>query len=117
MASELEDVDAQIKVLQAKRDALLTAQRGDKLQEVKEIIKQFGFTPEDLGLADVLVPAMITKKARKVQPKMPPKYADPTDPSKTWAGGKGARPSWVREHLEKGGKLEDLLITKPMPLV
>jgi DNA-binding protein H-NS len=39
-------------------------------------------------------------------------YANPADTSQTWAGGKGARPKWVKSHLEAGGKLEDLLIKK-----
>jgi DNA-binding protein H-NS len=37
-----------------------------------------------------------------------PKYRNPKS-SETWAG-RGQKPEWVRAHLAKGGKLEELLI-------
>ena len=42
-------------------------------------------------------------------PKSPPKYRNPKDPSKTWTG-KGRKPGWIAEALEKGKKLEDFAI-------
>lgn len=41
-----------------------------------------------------------------------PKYRHPENNSLTWAGGPGRKPKWVEEHIENGGKLEDLLIKK-----
>lgn len=41
--------------------------------------------------------------------KLPAKYRNPADSTKTWPG-KGRKPGWVVSHLEGGGKLEDLEI-------
>ncbi len=38
-----------------------------------------------------------------------PKYRHPENPEVTWSG-RGRRPSWVNEALEKGRSLEDLAI-------
>lgn len=35
------------------------------------------------------------------------RYRDPKAPSRTWTG-KGRKPGWVQEHLDMGGKIEDL---------
>lgn len=107
-SKELQSIDEQITRLQEQRKSILDEQRGTRLQEVKEIIQQFGFTAVDLGLV-----ATTTRKTPiATKSKAEPMYANPTDPSQTWAGGKGARPKWVKAHLEAGGKLEDLLIKK-----
>ena len=42
-------------------------------------------------------------------PKSAPKYRNPKDPTKTWTG-KGRKPGWIAEGLEKGKKLEDFAI-------
>ena len=42
-------------------------------------------------------------------PKSPPKYRNPKDPEKTWTG-KGRKPGWIVEALEKGKKLKDFAI-------
>lgn len=40
---------------------------------------------------------------------VPPKYANPDDPTMTWTG-RGRKPRWVQENLDGGKQLEDLLI-------
>lgn len=40
---------------------------------------------------------------------VPPKYANPEDPTMTWTG-RGRKPRWVQDSLENGKELEDLLI-------
>jgi DNA-binding protein H-NS len=47
-----------------------------------------------------------TKASRAVNP---PKYKHPEDPEKTWTG-RGRQPAWVKEHVEAGKPLEELLI-------
>ncbi len=66
-----------------------------------------GFTAVELGLG---VSTPQTAKTKPVKTKLPPKYANPANPEKTWAGGKGARPLWVQAHLAAGKPLDDLLI-------
>lgn len=58
------------------------------------------------------VPANAGKAKRGTKPgsKVPPKYIDKATGT-TWAG-RGVKPAWVEAHLKKGGKLEDLLISK-----
>jgi len=94
-------IDAQLAELQSKRLALLERQKSAKLEDVKLAIKQFGFTAKELGLA---------VKGKATTLKGEPRYANPANPEQTWAGGKGARPLWVKAHLDKGGGLEDLAL-------
>jgi hypothetical protein len=49
MTTELQSIEQQIAKLQEQRKALLDEQRDSRLQEVKGIIQQFGFTAVDLG--------------------------------------------------------------------
>lgn len=101
--SELEKLDQQIKELENKRQAILNEKRDEKLAQAKEIIRDYGFTASELGLSK-------GKKKATNKPKADAQYANPKNPSQTWAGGKGRKPIWVKEHLEKGGKLEGLAI-------
>ncbi len=57
-----------------------------------------------LSLNDVM-PAGKGAKRRAAAPK----YRHPENPEGTWSG-RGRRPSWVNEALEKGRSLEDLAI-------
>ncbi|MGR3413315.1 H-NS histone family protein [Pseudooceanicola nanhaiensis] len=41
----------------------------------------------------------------------PARYAHPENPALTWSG-KGRQPSWIKEHLEAGKSLDELLIKK-----
>ena len=45
----------------------------------------------------------------KEKVKSPPKYQDPTDPAKRWAG-KGKAPRWVKAAFDSGKTLDDLII-------
>lgn len=102
----LEQIDAQLAELQAKKLSILNTQRAAKLDEVKAIVRQFGFTAKELGLGGA------AEKQPKATSSAVAKYANPANPQQQWAGGKGARPLWVKAHLNNGGKLEDLEIKK-----
>lgn len=41
--------------------------------------------------------------------KIAPKYRNPLNPNETWTG-RGNKPTWVQNHLDSGGKKEDLMI-------
>jgi DNA-binding protein H-NS len=43
------------------------------------------------------------------KPKVVPKYKNPLNPDETWTG-RGNKPMWVQNHLNSGGKKEDLKI-------
>lgn len=103
--SEIEKLEQQIKELQEKRQSILNEKRNEKLAEVKMIVRDYGFTASDLGLST-------NKKKSTGKQKAEAQCANPKDPSQTWAGGKGRKPTWVKDHLDKGGKIEDLKINK-----
>lgn len=46
---------------------------------------------------------------RAVGYNVPVKYRSKTDPKLTWSG-RGKRPRWLKEHLERGGTLDDVLV-------
>lgn len=105
---ELVELDQQLATLQARRQAILDATRQETLTSLKDSISLYGFTAAELGFQ-----SNAGMETDAVRTKSPAKYADPKNPSKTWAGGKGPKPVWVQEHLAQGGVLEDLLIVKP----
>jgi len=105
--NEVEALDQEIATLQAKRKAILDSKRTDALKGVKDSIRTFGFTAQELGLYSTATPASTDSKPVK---KREPKYANPDNASETWAGG--AKPKWVKAYEAKGGKVEDLKIKK-----
>lgn len=105
---ELDEIDQQLAELQTRRQAVLDATRQESLTAVKAAINLYRFTAMELGLS-----AEPQGGEATARPKTPAKYADPKNPGKTWAGGKGPKPVWVQEHLARGGALDELLIVKP----
>lgn len=65
-----------------------------------EAVKR-GFTLTDL-LAQ-------SKPVKKKSAANPPKYRHPENPEQTWTG-RGRQPGWIKEHLEAGQSLDELLI-------
>jgi DNA-binding protein H-NS len=68
-------------------------------RELEELAREKGFSLAELA-------SMSPKKSRKP---VAAKYANPTDPAKTWSG-RGRKPLWVVEALNSGKTLEDLAI-------
>lgn len=102
---EISNIDKQIAELAARKQTLLDSKRQEAIQQVKALIGQYSISAAELGFRG-------PGKVRGQLGKTSPKYANPGNPSQTWAGGKGARPKWVKEHLASGGALDDLLIPK-----
>lgn len=72
--------------------------RRDAIAAVEEAAREHGFNLAELTGA----------KSRRTGT-VPPKYANPQDPTMTWTG-RGRKPRWVQENLELGKQLDDLLI-------
>lgn len=104
---QIDDLDRKIAALEEEKQKLLNAKRADVLKETKVTVARYGFTAVEMGLG---IATHYTTKTKAHKAKAPPKYADPANPEKTWAGGKGARPLWVQSHLNAGKSLDDLLI-------
>lgn len=87
-------------LIETKRaEALVTAKA-----EIEKIAATTGYSVEELlGLR-----ATKPKKAVARKP-VADKYRNPKDHTQTWSG-RGKRPKWLQEILDKGGKLENFLI-------
>ncbi|MFV0384999.1 H-NS family nucleoid-associated regulatory protein [Paracoccus sp. (in: a-proteobacteria)] len=72
--------------------------RREALAAVEEAARNHGFNLSDL-----------TGGKPKRAGTVPPKYVNPDDPTMTWTG-RGRKPRWVQQSLEKGLELEELLI-------
>ena len=84
------EVDRALKTIDTRRKA-------EAKRAADAAAKEYGFSLDDLVGSD-------GKGLKGV-----PKYANPTDPSQTWTG-RGRKPNWVIEALEKGKSLDDLKI-------
>lgn len=70
-------------------------------REAEELAAELNTT-----VADVFGVEKTSKQAGK---KLPPKFINPANPSQTWSG-RGKRPNWLVDELNKGKKLEDFQI-------
>lgn len=77
MTTDIQQIENQIAELQQKKEALLKEQRTTKLKEAKDIIKQFGFTANDLGLTT----GSNKKSSGATKTQLEPKYQHPKDNS------------------------------------
>ena len=64
---------------------------------LEEKAKEFGFSLDEI----------VGKKSRRS--KAPAKFRNPENPAETWSG-RGRRPKWLEDSLNKGSQLEDFLI-------
>lgn len=69
----------------------------EALAAVETAAREFGFSLAELA------------DAKSSRGKVAPKYANPADSDATWTG-RGRKPRWVQEALDRGKKLEDLEI-------
>lgn len=100
---ELEEVIEQAHALieQKREEALLKARA-----EIEKIAASTGYSVHDLlGLPNGRGRRRSTKKPAAAAEK----YRNPKDPSQTWSG-RGKRPRWLQEMLDKGAKLESFLV-------
>mgnify|MGYP000007999792 CR=1 FL=1 len=104
MTVNLEDMSLEeLKSLQKDIEkAIDTYEKRQKMvarKELEEHAKALGFKLEEL------VGDKLTKKTKKP---VAPKYQHP-ETGKTWSG-RGMKPKWVKEYMESGNSLDDLLI-------
>lgn len=72
--------------------------RREAMTAVELVAREYGFSLNELTGGK-------TRRSGVV----PPKYSNPADPTMTWTG-RGRKPRWVQENLEKGKSLDDLMI-------
>ena len=77
----------------------------DARKEVDAILRKYSVTIDQV----VGVKSKTTKAGALSQPK----YRNPDDFTQTWTG-KGRKPKWVSDHLNRGYRLEDLVIDQTL---
>lgn len=105
----IDDLDKEISDLQARRKAIFDSTRAAVLEATLSTVSKYGFTAVELGL--VGVKATQKETSTKVSPseKIEPKYQDPAT-GKTWGGGRGAKPKWVKAYVDAGQSIDEFLI-------
>lgn len=75
-------------------------------EQMESMAKKLGYSLEDFLPTPYY---QYQKSEPKERPKVPPKYMNPDNHEQTWSG-RGRKPLWMVEHLEKGALIDDLLI-------
>ena len=96
--------------LQAEVEVLIKRRQKEKqkelLAQMLELAKAAGYNSLEAVVGSKQGRASRSDKGVK----MPPKYQNPQDATKTWSG-KGRKPNWILEHIDGGGQLDDLEIS------
>lgn len=95
---------------QAVLDDFSSAMEASREQRISELEDELSKLRGDTVKAPRKKRAAVRRASPKKGVKVPPKYIHKPS-GKTWAG-RGVQPVWVRDHIKKGGKLDDLLIGK-----
>jgi len=92
--------------LLAEAEELRVKELNDAIQDIKEKIKIYGLSPQDLGFSG----GATARRKRSSAPakKSVVKYRGPN--GETWSGGRGRKPRWVTEALAAGKKLEQFAV-------
>lgn len=108
MATYLELV-AQAEKLMQEAEQVRQKEIDDVIADIKEKIRSYGLTAQDLGLA-ASGPGRRGRPAGKSNSggKSGALYRGPE--GQTWGGGRGRKPQWVMEALKSGKTLDDLRV-------
>ncbi|TCO72332.1 H-NS family nucleoid-associated regulatory protein [Rhodovulum euryhalinum] len=103
MAKDLEKLSlAELKQLRKDVDVAIASfkdrEKAKARAALEEKAKEFGFSLDEI----------VGKKTRR-SAKSVAKFRNPENPSDTWSG-RGRRPKWLEEALNKGASLDDFLI-------
>jgi len=105
----LAGIKAKMKTLQQQHDAIIAKQKAEVIAEIKQKIADFDISAADLGYKGSAAKGgrkvvQVAKPKKSAKKKSTPVYRGPNN--EEWAGGKGARPKWVKAVLDSGGDLE-----------
>ena len=104
MATYLE-LKQQAEKLLAEAEQMREKEIADAIADIKEKIRLYGLTAEDLGLARSSGPGR-AGRPKNTAPAI--KYRGPN--GETWSGGRGRKPQWVTQALKEGRNLEDFAV-------
>lgn len=123
MAKSYEQLQRQIAELQAEAEQLRQQEVAEVVARIRDAITHYGLTAADLGLsaggakAGSAGPSVRNKPGRKPGAKAVAKAAAKSaatvlyrdDAGRSWVG-RGKRPTWLRDALAAGRKLEDFRV-------
>ncbi len=75
-------------------------------RQMKDLAAGIGMTIDEVTDRD--------KRPNAKRGHVKPKYKNPDNPSETWSG-RGKKPAWVQQALQRGQTLEDLAIQVSIP--
>lgn len=106
----LDSLNKELERLQAQRLQLFERERLVAIQRLRSVIDLYVIQPQELGFAGLPGQPVAARSTRLVAKR----YVDPVT-GKSW-GGRGARPAWLREALQAGGRLDDFLAVSVLPV-
>lgn len=103
--ASLSRIEAQIRELQAKAEALKAVEKPG-IKQLKAVLKKYKLSLDDVKLA---LKGKGTAGSKLKGQKVPPKYRNPANKNETWTG-RGRQPKWVAAALKSGRKLDEMTI-------
>ena len=97
-----EEIQTLIKELEQELENRMESEKKALADEIRTRAEALGIPVRDLM-------NLVNDKSRKKPGAVQAKYANPDNPSETWAG-RGRKPRWVDDQLKNGKTLDDLLI-------
>lgn len=103
------ELKEQAEKLLAEAERVREKEIADTIAEIKEKIRTYGLTAQDLGLA----PSGPGRAGKSARPKAAPAAAKYRGPNgETWSGGRGRKPQWVAQALKEGRSLEEFAVNR-----
>jgi DNA-binding protein H-NS len=101
----LEEVEQQIRILQAEAEQLRLA---EGIEQLRVVIRKY-----KVGLSHFRIALGADRKRRPVSKKLSPTHRNPDNPAQTWTG-RGRKPRWLVAALD-AGMIEQCRIGHPAP--
>jgi len=104
--ASLKTIEAKIRELQAKAEALKNAEKPG-VKQLRAVMQKFDLSRADV--AGALDGRRVSRSSQLKGTTVKPKYRNPEDRKQTWTG-RGLRPRWLVAAMKGGKKLEDFAI-------
>jgi DNA-binding protein H-NS len=108
----IDELEKLIRQAEAALDKKRKAELKNAQSVLEKMAKELGVDPSALLKPADKKPGRkkgAAKKKASTRKPVKPKYRDPSNAKNTWSG-RGKRPIWLQQALEKGSKLEDFAI-------
>lgn len=103
VSRSLEEIERQIKALQAEAEELKLA---EGVEQLRLIVKTYG-----VGLQHFKIALGSSRKRKHASKKLPPTYRNPNNDAETWTG-RGRKPRWLVAALNEGKTVEQCRISQ-----